>query len=189
MSKTAHTPKDGPSVLLDILLLCLGGAGLRFFLSLAMRSHAAGDSLAFWGSLAATVVAAVLVGRAFVRLWRRRDERPLYLAAAFLFVLLFKLGNNRSELSSLELPLAIFALAPAGLLVWALLRKIHQADELERRILSEALVFAFVVGFSAAIIYAFIEGLGANRPPSILWASLLVISWSVGLTISARRYQ
>jgi hypothetical protein len=140
-------------------------------------------------SVLGAVAAAFVILAVFVRIWRRRQDWTFYLVAAFLFLFLYKSGGNRPELSSLELPLAIFALLPAGLLVWALLKKIRQADELERRILSEALVFAFVVEFSVAIVYAFLEGLGLRRPPSILWASLLVISWSVGLAISARRYE
>ena len=40
-----------------------------------------------------------------------------------------------------------------------------------------------------AIVYAFLEGLDVPRPPSILWASLLVISWAVGLGLFAQRYE
>jgi hypothetical protein len=170
MKKAESNGKPAKIALLDLAVLCVAGLALRLLLSASFR-------------LQAFVILAV-----FVRIWRRQDW-TFYLAAAFLFLFLYKFGGNRPELSSLELPLAIFALLPAGLLVWALLKKIRQADELERRILSEALVFAFVVEFSVAIVYAFLEGLGLRRPPSILWASLLVISWSVGLAISARSYE
>lgn len=115
--------------------------------------------------------------------------KALYLAAATLFVLLTGLVKLSSRVPSLELPIAAVGLAPAALLVWALVGNIRRADELERRILLEALAIAFVVEFTVAIVYAFLEGLGVSRPPSILWASLLVISWSVGLAIRSAHYE
>jgi hypothetical protein len=191
MKPTVANSQPAKIALLDLAVLCVAGIALRLLLSASLRLHAANPSalLPLAASVLGAVVAAFVILAVFVRIWRRRQDWTFYLAAAFLFLFLYKFGGNRPELSSLELPLAIFALLPAGLLVWALLKKIRQADELERRILSEALVFAFVVEFSVAIVYAFLEGLGLRRPPSILWASLLVISWSVGLAISARRYE
>jgi hypothetical protein len=191
MEPNVVNSKPAKIALLDLAILCAAGIVLRLLLSASFRLHAANPSavLPVAASVLGAVAAAFVILAVFVRIWRRRQDWTFYLVAAFLFLFLYKSGGNRPELSSLELPLAIFALLPAGLLVWALLKKIRQADELERRILSEALVFAFVVEFSVAIVYAFLEGLGLRRPPSILWASLLVISWSVGLAISARRYE
>jgi hypothetical protein len=190
MKKAESNGKPAKIALLDLAVLCVAGLALRLLLSASFRLQAANPSavLPVAASALGAAAAAFVILAVFVRIWRRQDW-TFYLAAAFLFLFLYKFGGNRPELSSLELPLAIFALLPAGLLVWALLKKIRQADELERRILSEALVFAFVVEFSVAIVYAFLEGLGLRRPPSILWASLLVISWSVGLAISARSYE
>jgi hypothetical protein len=191
MKKAESNRKPAKIALLDLAVLCVAGIALRLLLSSSLRLHAANSSAVFpmAASVLGAAAAAFVILAVFVRIWRRRQDWTFYLAAALLFLFLYKFGGNRPELSSLELPLAIFALLPAGLLVWALLKKIRQADELERRILSEALVFAFVVEFSVAIVYAFLEGLGLRRLPSILWASLLVISWSVGLAISARRYE
>ena len=191
MKKAESNRKPAKIALLDLAVLCVAGIALRLLLSSSLRLHAANPSAVFpmAASVLGAAAAAFVILAVFVRIWRRRQDWTFYLAAALLFLFLYKFGGNRPELSSLELPLAIFALLPAGLLVWALLKKIRQADELERRILSEALVFAFVVEFSVAIVYAFLEGLGLRRLPSILWASLLVISWSVGLAISARRYE
>ncbi len=101
----------------------------------------------------------------------------------------YKAGRNRPEISAFELPLAILLLVPAAILIWAFIRSIRRADELQRKILFEALALAFIVQFATAIVYAFLEGLDVRRPPSILWASLLVISWSVGLAIASRRYE
>jgi hypothetical protein len=116
--------------------------------------------------------------------------KGLYLAASLLFILLSLVVKLSSRVpSSLELPLAAAGLTPAAFLVWALVGQVRRADELERRILLEALAIAFVVEFTVAIVYAFLEGLGVARPPSILWASLLVISWSVGLVLRATHYE
>ncbi len=43
-----------------------------------------------------------------------------------------------------------------------------------------ALALAFVVELAAAIAFAL-------RPPSVMWAALLAISWSAGLAIFSRR--
>ena len=174
----------------DLLLLGGSGALLRFALSAAMRSWAIPPrSGAFWGLALASLALALIVAWQLFRIWRRRDSWALYLGAALLFILLYKAGNNRPELAVVELPLAILMLLPAGILVWAFLRQVRRADELERRILFEALAFAFVIEFTAATVYAFLEGLDVPRPPSILWAFLLVMSWAVGLGIFSRRYE
>jgi hypothetical protein len=174
----------------DILLLCLGGAGLRLFLSLAMHSHrAGGSSPGFWGSLAATAVAAVLTGYAFLRLLRRREEWPLYLGVALLFILLFKAVKYRPELSSVELLLALFSLVPATILFAVFVRKVRKADELERRILGQALGIAFAVEFAATILYATAEAFGLPRVSAIMWCALLIASWSVALAFVSYRYR
>lgn len=165
------------------------GIALRLLLSPLMQRRLSGaTSPAVWLlGLGVAAAAVVLVGQ-FLRLLRSRDHWALYMGAALLFILFYTLGKYRPELAPIELPLAILCLAPAGILIWALIRQIRQADELERRILYEALAVAFVVQFVAAIVYALLEGMGVARPPSILWASLLVMSWSVGLAVSSRRY-
>ena len=176
--------------LLDLLALGVFGALLRLAASAAMRAWAIrAHPGAAWGLTLASLALALFLVWQLLRIWRRRDSWVLYLGAALLFVLLYKAGNNRPEIAPIELPLAILMLLPAGLLVWAFVRQVRQADELERRILFQALALAFVVEFAAAIGYAFLEGLDAPRPPSIMWAALLVMSWAVGLGIFSRRYE
>ena len=176
--------------LLDLLMLGGSGALLRLAMSASMHAWATHPrSPAAWGLTLASLALALSLVWQLLRIWRRRDSWALYLGAALLFVLLYKAGNNRPDLVPIELPLAILTLLPAGLLIWAFLRQVRQADELERRILFQALALAFVVEFIVAIVYAFLEGLDVPRPPSILWASLLVLSWAVGLGIFSRRYE
>lgn len=190
MTDIANTKRPTKTEFLDLLLLALGGAALRLLLSAAMRARASSpSSAATWGFAAAAVVAALAVLWQFFRIWRRREDWTLYFAAGLLFILFYRVGRNRPELSALELPLAVLLLVPAALLIWAFVRSIRRADELQRRILFEALALAFIVQLAASIVFAFLEGLDVRRPPSILWASLLVISWSVGLAIASRRYE
>jgi hypothetical protein len=190
METDASAKSPGKLTLLDLFALGASGAVLRLAVSAATRAWAIhpGSAAAFALALASLAVALSLLWQ-LRRIWRRRDSWALYLGAALLFILLYKTGRHRPELAALELPLAILLLLPAGLLVWAFVRQVRQADELERRILLQALAFAFVVEFTVAIGYAFLEGLDVPRPPSILWASLLVMSWAVGLGIFSRRYE
>ena len=181
--------------LAQLLALAASGLLLRLALSATLRAWPqsapprAGIAGIAWMLAASSLALALLLLWQLLRIWHSRDSWALYLGAALLFILFYKTGKYRPELSPVELPLAILLLLPAGLLVWAFLRQIRQADELQRRILLQALAFAFVVEFSVAIVYAFLEGLDVPRPPSILWASLLVISWAVGLGLFARRYE
>jgi len=176
--------------LLDLLLLGAAGFLLRLALSAAMGAWTKAPlSTGVWALAAASLALTLLLLWQLLRIWRRRDSWALYLGAALLLILFYKTGKYRPELAAIELPLAILLLLPAGLLVWAFLRQVCRADELERHILFRALTFAFVVEFTVAIAYAFLEGLDIPRPPSILWASLLVMSWAVGLGIFSRRYE
>ena len=189
MSDVASARRPSRTALLDLCLLALAGAALRLSLSAALRAHAVSPSAAAWGFTAASALAALAVLWQFFRIWRRREDWTLSLAAGLLFLVFYKAGRNRPEISAFELPLAILLLVPAAILIWAFLRSIRRADELQRKILFEALALAFVVQFATAMVYAFLEGLDVRRPPSILWASLLVVSWSVGLAIASRRYE
>jgi len=191
MTESARTSQISSSTAaFDILLLCVGGAGLRLFLSLAMHSQrAAGPTPAFWGSLAATAIAALLIALAFARLLRRREEWPLYLGVALLFIVLFKAVKYRPEFSSIELPLALFSLVPAAILFAAFVRKVRRADEFERRIFGQALGIAFAVEFAATILYATAEAFGLPRVSAITWCALLIVSWSVALALLSSRYR
>ena len=147
-----------------------------------------------WTPSAAALIAGALLACG-ATLWvfaalLRRGDWAWYPAAALLFILIFKLGHYRPEIAPVELPLAAVCLVPAGVLIWQLVRKALKADELERRILSAALLLAFAVQFTAALVCAFFEGGPLGRPPApaILWAALLAVSWSVGLIVAARRY-
>jgi hypothetical protein len=186
----AETQRKPPKpATLDLLVIALAGTALRLTLSASMRLAATKPGAPIlWMLWLATGGLALLLVWQFLHLWRRRESWALYLGAALLFVLTYRLGNRRPEIAPLELPLAILLLAPAALLIWAFVRQVRGADELQRRILLEALAIAFAVEFTAAIAFALLESFDVPRPPSVLWAALLVMSWSVGLAVASRRY-
>jgi hypothetical protein len=138
--------------------------------------------------IAAAASAAVVLG-AFVALLRRPEEWMLYLGAAFLLVLLQKSVRYRPEIAAAELPLALFAFIPAALLLVHFVRRLRSADELERRILGEALGIAFAIEFAGTVLYGLGEGTsGLPRASAIWWSALLVAAWSAGLAIARARY-
>jgi len=169
------------------LALCGAGVALRVCLSLAM---AAGARVQPFGIAAAgaAIAAAVVLG-AFVALLRRPEEWMLYLGAAFLLILLQKSVRYRPEIAAAELPLALFAFIPAALLLIHFVRRLRSTDELERRILGEALGIAFAIEFAGTVLYGLGEGTaGLPRTSAIWWSALLVAAWSAGLAIARARY-
>src|ERR1700730_4613397 len=149
MNDVARARRPSRTALLDLWLLALASGVLRLYLSAALRAHAGSPSAATCAFTAVSALAALAVLWQFFRIWRRREDWTLSLAAGLLFLVLYKVGNNRPELSAFELPLAILLLVPAAILTWAFIRGIRRADDLQRKILFEALAIAFVVQFAA----------------------------------------
>ncbi len=183
--------KPGRSDLLDLFLLGIAGIGLRLSLSQAMRSHAATPgSGAVWGLALGAVVCALLFLVSFLRIARRKEDLwGWYPGVVLLFILLYEFQRYRPEIAPMELPLALFFFLPAGILAWLFVRRIRQADELQRRILSESLGLSFVVTLIATFLYALLEGMEVLHLPSIWVAVCLVVSLSLGLVLASRRYQ
>src|SRR5262249_13963746 len=101
-------PKESKNISMIPFLALLSAAGiaLRLLLSAALRRQARSPGWPLvWVFGSAAFAAASVVLWTFVRVWRRRDNWPLYLGASLLFILLYKLGKFRPEISSLELPL------------------------------------------------------------------------------------
>jgi hypothetical protein len=193
MEKIEFTAVCGPTSrlskagLLDLTVLYLGSLGLRLLIKRALASaDAAGPGLP--GLALGAVVAAGFILFALARILKRRDDWALYLGGAIVFLMLAA-GDRPGRDTALEVPLAVLPLLPAALVVVAFLRMLRHADELQRRILNEALAFAFAVGFIASFAYAFLEGVGFPRAHAFWFCSLLAISWAVGIAIFSRRYR
>jgi hypothetical protein len=80
-------------------------------------------------------------------------------------------------------------LAAAGPLVAVFVGMLRDLDELERRIVAEALALSFVVTLGAMLAFPFLESVGfpALRPQVV--AFVLVTSFSVGVALFSRRYE
>ena len=89
----------------------------------------------------------------------------------------------------LEKPLLLLPLVPAAVTVWAFVKMVRSTDELQRRILYQALSVGFVVTFVATLAYSVLEDLGLPHLSAVWWWGTLVLSWIVGLAISSRRYR
>ena len=178
------------TAILDLVFVYFAALGLRLS---ARRALVFGNdgawpipALPLW--IAAGACLALLLFL-FARILRRDENWTLYLAGALATAMLANWQLASEHAGVAEIALALLALLPAALVVWAFIRMLRQADELQRRILLQALAFAFTVTFSAAFIWAVLEGIGLPRAPAIAWCSVLVISWAVGLGIFSRRYE
>ncbi len=178
------------AAILDLVLVYLAAIGFRI---LAPRALASGNSgawpvpaLPLWLAAAALLAALAFL---FARIIRRDENWTLYLASALAAAMLFRWKETPERAAAADIVLALLPLAPAALVVWAFFRMLRQADELQRRILHQALAFAFAVTFSAAVVWAFLEGIGLPRARAFVWCSLLVMSWALGLAIFSKRYE
>jgi hypothetical protein len=176
--------------ILDLALVYLAALGLRVF---ARRAIAFGNegawpipALPLWIATGACLALLVFL---FARILRRDENWTLYLAGALAAAMLanWQLASEHAGIA--EIALALLPLLPAALVVRALVRMLRQADELQRRVLHQGLAFAFAVTFSAAFVWAVLEGIGLPRAPAVAWCAVLVISWAVGLGIFSKRYE
>jgi hypothetical protein len=173
----------------DLAAIYIAALAFRILARHALAAHAAGTwpAPALPLALGATAALAALAFF-FARILRRQEHWTLYLGGALAVAMLYGLEEAVDRGSVADVALALLPLLPAGLVVWAFFRMLRQADELQRRILSQALAFAFTVTFAASFTWAFLEGLGLPRARAILWCALLVISWAIGIGIFSRRY-
>lgn len=66
---------------------------------------------------------------------------------------------------------------------------VRNTDELQRRILYQALTVGFGVTFAATLAYSVLEDLGLLHVSAVWWWGALGLSWIVGLALSSRRYR
>ncbi|HMF09428.1 MAG TPA: hypothetical protein VKJ00_09860 [Thermoanaerobaculia bacterium] len=170
----------------------LSAAGTGLFLvafAVARRAGMAGESgLAIPAGCAAVFFLGLAVWP-FVRMARRSDDWALSQAAMLAFFVFFSLDEKFPKGSAWRFATVLLTLVPAAVLLWSLIRLFRRADELQRRIVYEALAVAFVATLSVTVTGAFLQSAGL---PTIGWiwiAGLLVVSWTVGLVTASRRYR
>ena len=185
------TAKLSQQAVLDVTLLYLGAVAIPLLVKLWTRAQKRPGlepwtaTLLLAGALAAVAMVAVL----FRRLARRGDYWAMFLGGGVTFLCLFRFNDGPLAAGTLlEKPLVLLPLAPAGLTVWAFLKMVRSTDELQRRILYQALSVGFVVTFIATLAYSVLEDLGLPHLSAVWWWATLVLSWIVGLAISSRRY-
>ncbi len=178
---------------LQASLLIYGGAiAVRVLIKVWARMQARPDVDPTTGPLllAGAVVAAGFVAFVFRQLFRRKDYWGAFFAAALAFASFFRFdAAPLAAGTALEKPLALLPLLPAGIAIASFLAMVRNADELQTRILYEALALGFVVTFVATLVYAVLEDLGLPHVSAVYWWITLVLSWGVGFAISARRYR
>lgn len=173
----------------DILLSAVGGALFLIAFAVARRAGRAGESGLAIPAVCAAVLFLGLMAWPFVRMARRSDDWALSQAAMMAFLYLFSLDEKFPKGSPWRFAMVLLPLLPAGVLVWSYIRMFRRADELQRRIVYEALAGAFVAALSVTLAGAFLQSAGLPTFGWIWIAGVLVVSWTVGLVLASRRYR
>ena len=173
----------------DLLLSAVGAALFLIAFAVARRAGRAGESGL---AIPAACAALLLLGLAawpFVRMARRSDDWALSQAAMLAFFVFFNLDEKFPKGSAWRFAMVLLPLLPAGVLLWSYIRMFRRADELQRRIVYEALAIAFVATLSVTLTGAFLQSAGLPTFGWIWIAGVLVVSWTVGLVLASRRYR
>ncbi|MEO8348868.1 MAG: hypothetical protein ABI610_08150 [Acidobacteriota bacterium] len=186
---TGTLTRDG----LQTALFIYGGAiAVRLLVKVWARLQARPDVDPTTGPLllAGAVLAAGFVAFLFRQLLRRKDYWAAFFAGSLAFLSFFRFDSAPLAAgTALEKPLLLLPLLPAGIAIASFLAMVRSADELQTRILYQALAIGFVVTFIATLVYAVLEDLGLPHVSAVYWWIALVLSWGVGLAVSARRYR
>ncbi len=172
----------------DIVLMSVGVALFLLAFSYARRAFRTGEPLAVAAACAAALFLA-LAAWPVVRIARRSEDWALAQAAMLAFFCVFNLNEKFPKGSVWAFATVLLPLLPAGVLVWSYIRMFRRADELQRRIVYEALGVAYVATLSVAIAGAFLQSAGL---PTLGWvwiAGVLVVSLTIGLVTASRRYR
>ena len=173
----------------DILLMSGGAALFLLAFVVARRAFLAAETGL---AIPAACAAALFLGLAawpVVRIARRSDDWALVQAATLAFLFVFNLNEKFPRGSPWAFATVLLPLVPAGVLVWSYIRIFRRSDELQRRIVYEALGFAYLATLSVAIAGAFLQSAGLPRLSWIWIAGVLVLSLSIGLATASRRYR
>ena len=173
----------------DLFLMTVAAALFLIAFSIARRAGLAGES-----GLAIPVggAAALFFGLAvwpMVRMAQRSDDWALSQAATLAFFFVFNLDEKFPAGSPWRFATVLLPLLPAGVLVWSYVRMFRRADELQRRIVYEALGIAYVTTLSVALAGGFLQSAGLPKLGWVWIAGVLVVSWTVGVAIANRRYR
>ena len=186
------TAKLSQEAVRDVTLVYLGVVAIPLLVKLWTRAQTR-PGLEPWTApllLTGALVAIAMVALLFWRLARRGEYWAMFLGGAVAFLAFFRFDKKPLAAGTLlEKPLVLLPLVPAALTIWAFLKMVRNTDELQRRILYQALTVGFGVTFAATLVYSVLEDMGLPHVSAVWWWSTLALSWVVGLAISSRRYR
>ena len=185
------TAKLWQQAVLDVTLLYAGAIAIPLLVKLWARAQTRPGLEPWTGSLllAGALFAAGLVTFLFRRLARRGDYWAMFLGGGVAFLCFFRFDKAPLAAGTvLEKALVLIPLLPAAVTIWSFVAMVRNTDELQRRILYQALSVGFVVTFAATLAYSVLEDLGLPHVSAVWWWGTLVLSWIAGLAISSRRY-
>jgi hypothetical protein len=91
--------------------------------------------------------------------------------------------------SSWRLPAALSPLVAVLILAWIAIRRVARLDELRRKIVTEALAFAFIAMAISLLTYGFLDEAGLPAlDPWWVWLGMSGF-WGLGWLLSWRRYR
>jgi hypothetical protein len=186
------TAKLSPQAVRDVTLIYLAVVAIPLLIKLWTRAQTRPGLEPWTGSLllAGAIAAGGLAVFLFRQLARRGDYWAMFLGGGVAFVSFFRFDTPPLAAGTLlEKPLLLLPLVPAAVTVWAFVKMVRSTDELQRRILYQALSVGFVVTFVATLAYSVLEDLGLPHLSAVWWWGTLALSWIVGLAISSRRYR
>src|SRR6476661_7823635 len=164
------TAKLSQQALRDVSLLYMGVVAIPLLVKLWTRAQTRPGLEPWTGSLL------------LWRLARRGDYWALFLGGGVAFLSFFRFDKAPLAAGTfLEKPLILIPLVPAALTIWAFLKMVLNTDELQRRILYQALTVGFGVTFAATLVYSVLEDLGLPHVSAVWWWGTLALSWVVGL--------
>jgi hypothetical protein len=88
-----------------------------------------------------------------------------------------------------RIPVALAPVVPAALALWAFVRWVRRADELQRRIQFEALAVAFGATGLLTFSYGFLENVGFPQLSFIWVFPFMIALWGLTVAVTSYRYR
>lgn len=123
--------------------------------------------------------------------WKTSGSRfILWMAVYVVAVAVLSLAFNRGLVPhALAIPLALAPMIPAILAALAKVDGFRELDELQRKIQSEGILFAFVITAVVTFSYGFLEVYAGFPRLSMFFVwPVLAMGWMAGATLASRRY-
>lgn len=125
--------------------------------------------------------------------WLRRIRRPVFAWAFTALVLELivgrVLGRQTVPAGPAQVALAFSPVVPSLLFMFALVRMVHQMDELQRRICLESVFIAFIGSLVLTFVLAGLEQAGVYQPHWDTIGTFMMALWACGYLHSSWKYR